>query len=210
MGKAKPKEVIVVGSKVKEVLAAPPELGIDLFDSLDATISWEIDIAPMSPSSTPGFTHSFFDDTTPYSSLSWDAITLMEDPLGITAAFNDNVPEVGDEVLISFIAGDAMGRPYRTDIYLNDPSGAAFDIATLVTPLDLDLSDYSEATLSLSEVGGGSPFAVADIDSLESMVVPEPSSIVLVVTMIGTAAASWVWKRGRNLWDAEEIAECES
>jgi hypothetical protein len=111
---------------------------------------------------------------------------------------NDNLPEVGDEVLVSFVAGDPTGNHYQIELLLHDPSGIAIDAAGLTTPLGLQLDDFAAATLALSEVGVRAPFATADVLSLESSVVPEPAGIVLVASMLGTFVVGWLFRRDKQ------------
>jgi hypothetical protein len=122
------------------------------------------------------------------------ATTLTEDPLGILVGINDNLSGIGDEVLVSFVAGDVTGN-YQVDLYMTDPSGTAIDATQLTTPLNLRLADFPIATLSFSELGEPSPFATADVLSMQSFVIPEPATIVLVASMLGTFAIRWMFGR---------------
>ena len=196
---SKPREIVVVGSKVKETSSPPAGLGIDLDDLLLGTLSWDVDLTLSSSSPPPGYAFSFVDDFEPASTLELDATTLTEDPLGIVIGINDTLPEVGDEVLVSFSATDPSGNPYQIDLHLVDPTGAAFDAAGLTTPLNLQLGDFATATVELSELGAPAPFATADIESIESFVVPEPAGIVLAASMLGTFFVGWLFGReGRS------------
>jgi hypothetical protein len=94
-----------------------------------------------------------------------------------------------------FISGDSAGNHYQIELLLQDPSGTALDASVLTTPLGLALDDFTSATLTFSEVGVRTPFATADILSLESFVVPEPAGIVLVASMLGTFVAGWLFRR---------------
>ncbi len=192
---SKPKEIVVVGSKVKETANPPAGLEINVDDQLLGTLSWDVGLAASSSNPPSGFAFTIVDDFQPPAALEIGSATLHEDPLGIVVGINDNIPEVGDEVLVSFIAGDALGNRYEVDLLLRDASGDAVDAAGLTTPLQLQLADFTTATLSLSEVGVRAPFAVAEVDSLESFVVPEPASAALIVSMLGTFVVGWLFRK---------------
>lgn len=189
---SKPKEIVVVGSKIKEVVREAG-LSLQLDDLISGRLSWDVELTPVSTAPPPGYALSLFDDFEPLSFLTLPAATLTENPLGITIAVNDNVPEVGDEVLVGFIAGDPSGAPYHVELYLHDPTGAAINAVGLMTPLDLALGKFETATLSLSDASG--PIASADVDSLTSLVVPEPTGLVLLVSMVGTYVVGKWWRR---------------
>jgi hypothetical protein len=193
---SKPKEIVVVGSKIKEVITemVPPGLTIDVDDDLVGTLSWDVDLELSSSAPPPGYAMWFFDDFEPFSTLALPTTTLVEEPLGIVIAMNDNTPEVGDEVLVSFLAGTV-----KFDLFLGDSSGTAIDAAGLTTPLGLRLEDFDTATFALTGVGDSAPFATGDVLSLESSVIPEPATVVLVVSMLGTFALGWLARVGKEL-----------
>ena len=192
---SKPKEIVVVGSKIKETNNPPAGLTINVGDELRGTLSWDVDQAASAANPPPGFLLSIFDDFEPHATLQLGSTTLTEDPLGITIGLNNNLPEVGDEVLVAFIGGDSAGNHYQIELLLHDPSGTALDAAALTTPLGLALDDFASATLTFSEVGVRAPFATADVLALESFVVPEPAGIVLVASMLGTVVVGWLFRR---------------
>jgi hypothetical protein len=192
---SKPKEIVVVGSKIKETNNPPAGLTINVGDELRGTLSWDVDQAASAATPPPGFLLSIFDDFEPHATLQVGTTTLTEDPLGITIGLNDNSPGTNDEVLVAFIGGDSAGNHYRIELSLLDSSGTALDAAALMTPLGLALDDFTSATLTFSEVGVRAPFATADILSLESFVVPEPAGVVLVASMLGTVVVGWLFRR---------------
>jgi hypothetical protein len=192
---SKPKEIVVVGSKIKETNNPPAGLTINVGDELRGTLSWDVDQAASAANPPAGFLLSIFDDFEPHATLQLGSTTLTEDPLGITIGLNDNLPGSDDEVLVAFISGDSAGNHYQIELLLHDPSGTALDAMGLTTPLGLALDDFTSATLTLSEVGVRAPFATADVLSLESSVVPEPAGIVLVASMLGTFVAGWLFRR---------------
>lgn len=189
---SKPKEIVVVGSKVKDVVREAG-LSLQLDDLMSGQLSWDVELTPVSTAPPPGYALSFFDDFEPLSLLQLPGTTLTENPLGITIAVNDNLPQVGDEVLVGFVADDPAGNHYQVELYLHDPTGTAIDATGLMTPLGLDLADFETATLALSDAAG--PLATADVDSLTSFVVPEPTGLVLLVSMVGTFVAGKLWRR---------------
>jgi hypothetical protein len=197
---SKPKEIVVVGSKIKETNNLPAGLMISIGDEFRGTLSWDVDQAASAANPPAGFLLSIFDDFEPHATLRLGSTALpegllTEDPLGITIGLNDNLPEVGDEVLVVFISGDSAGNHYQIELLLHDPSGTALDSAALTTPLGLALDDFASATLTFSEVGVRAPFATADVLALESFVVPEPAGIVLVASMLGTVVVGWLFRR---------------
>jgi len=192
---SKPKEIVVVGSKIKETNNLPAGLMINVGDELRGTLSWDVDQMASAASPPPGFLLSIFDDFEPHATLQLGSTALTEDPLGITIGLNDNLPGGGDEVLVAFISGDPAGNHYQIEFLLQDPSGTALDAADLTTPLGLALDDFASATLTFSEVGVRAPFATADVLALESFVVPEPAGIVLVASMLGTFVVGWLFRR---------------
>ncbi|MEX2092634.1 MAG: hypothetical protein WD971_08145, partial [Pirellulales bacterium] len=103
---SKPKEIVVVGSKIKETNNLPAGLTINVGDELRGTLSWDVDQAASAANPPAGFLLSIFDDFEPHATLQLGPTTLTEDPLGITIGLNNNLPEVGDEVLVVFIGGD--------------------------------------------------------------------------------------------------------
>ena len=51
----------------------------------------------------------------------------------------------------------------------------------------------------MTGVGDPAPFATGDVLSLESSVIPEPGTIVLVVSMLGTFGLGWLARVGKEL-----------
>jgi hypothetical protein len=202
---SKPKEIVVVGSKINETSNVPDGLDLNVGDDLLATLSWDVDLAPSSGSPPPGFMTSFFDDFEPASKVQYPFGTFLENPLGVTIAINDNLPQGGDEVLVLFVHGDTRGNLYEFGIRLSDPSGTAFDGLPRTTPLDLQLHQFATASVSLREVGAADPFATGDILSLESRVVPEPATVVMLVSMLGTLAVHRFFRRAKQRRDVETV-----
>lgn len=184
---SKPKEIVVVGSKIKELDNPPAGLTLNIGDQIHGTLSWDVDLIPSAANPPPGYQLAFFDDFEPFATLVIPGHTFIEDPLGIVIGVNDNLPNGNDEVLVSFSFGDSGANHYQFNLHLLDPSGTALNAAGLTTPLHLSLADFSTATLSLSEIGGRT-FATATIDSLQSSVIPEPTGIALYAALLGTLA----------------------
>lgn len=195
---SKPKEIVVVGSKIESTSNVPSGLNLNVGDELLATLSWDVGLFPSSDSPPSGFLASFFDDFEPVSFVDYTFGRFVETPLGITIAFNDNRPQVGDEVLVQFLHGDVSGRVYEFGIHLEDPSGTAFNGLPSTSPFNLQLQNFASAKVSISEVGQATPFATGDIVSLQSTVVPEPGTCVMLVSMLGTFAVHRLVRRARS------------
>jgi len=194
---SKPKEIVVVGSKVKETDNPPLDLLLDVDDDVSVTLSWDIDLLPSSAHQLPEYAFTFFNEFEPHSFVVLPSTTLTENPLGMTIGINAGLPAVGDEVLVSFLASDPVGNQYQVELYFQDPSGMALDPANLTTPLNLRLEDFSTAELTFSEVGVREPFATAEILSLQSTIIPEPTGILLVASALGTFVVGRILGRDR-------------
>ena len=195
---SKPKEIVVVGGKIENASNVPSGLNLNVGDDILATLSWDVSLLPASGSPPPGFSASFFDDFEPMSFVDYSFGRFVETPLGITIAFNDNRPQVGDEVLVQFLHGDAAGHVYAFGIHLGDPSGTAFDGLPSTSPFNLQLQNFASARVSISEVGQAIPFATGDIVSLQSTIVPEPATCVMLMSMLGTFAVHRFVRRAHS------------
>ena len=188
---SKPKEIVVVGSKIKETNNPPAGLTINVGDELRGTLSWDVDQAASAANPPPGFLLSIFDDFEPHATLQLGSSTLPRRPAHRRSARHHDRPERQSarqrrRGARGVHGGDSAGNHYQIELLLHDSRGTALDAMGLTTPLGLAFDDFTSATLTFSEVGVPAPFATADVLSLESSVVPEPAGIVMVASMLGT------------------------